>query len=237
MGLFSKIFSAFKSLRLDDKNPVIGEALNALLVGSMYAEQQSAFLNAYETGMNKSDLRKLVETYWEIDNQNDAVEILQDLHLRNQDEYLSIVYKAVEDNDNYVKILKSGLPEEEGVFQYYLDLYRKLSNVVPELIEQKVITDFAQLKKIKDSGWNYGRSVFLARCCYELGYLSKNELQEYIAKSYTGLKKYCSTWREYTGSYIFGRAIWGGANNDGMMQIADDLLNNEKSPLKDRIYL
>jgi hypothetical protein len=43
--------------------------------------------------------------------------------------------------------------------------------------------------------------------------------------------------KEYTTSYIFGRAIWGGLNNDGMIQIADDLLNSEKSPLKNKIYL
>ncbi|WP_371878151.1 DUF1266 domain-containing protein [Chitinophaga nivalis] len=85
---------------------------------------------------------------------------------------------------------------------------------------------------MKDSGWNYGRSVFLARCCYELGYLSKNELQEYIAKSYSEIRIFCSTWQDYTSSYI-----WGRANNEGVIQIADDLLNDESSPLKDKTYL
>ncbi|MCI3937229.1 DUF1266 domain-containing protein [Chryseobacterium aahli] len=237
MGLLSKFLNSFKSIRLNDKNRVNGYLLDHLLVGSMYAEQQSAYLNSYETGLNKSDITNLVETYWGISDQDQAIEILQSLHDRNQDENLDIVYKAFENSENYVDILRSNLPNEEDVFEYYLNLFRTLKNVVPELIEQKIITDFTQLKKIKDSGWNYGRSVFLARCCYELGYISEKELIEYLAKSHNELKKYCSTWKEYTTSYIFGRAIWGGGSNNGMVQIANDLLNNSQSPLKNRTYL
>ncbi len=237
MGFFSKILNAFKSIRLNEKNALNGYLLDHLLIGSMYAEQQSAYLNSYETGLNKSDVLKLVEEYWEISNQDQAIEILQSLHNKNEDENMDIVYKAFEDKENYVEILKSNLPDEDGAFEYYLNIFRTLNNVVPELIEQNIITAFSQIKKTKDSGWNYGRSVFLARCCYELGYLSENELKEYLAKSHTDLKKYCSTWKEYTTSYIFGRAIWGGANNSGMVQIANDLLNNDNSPLKNKTYI
>ncbi|MDN3692422.1 DUF1266 domain-containing protein [Chryseobacterium tructae] len=237
MGFFSIFFNSFKSIRLNDKNTVSGYLLDHLLVGSMYAEQKSAYLNSYETGLNKSDITTLVETYWGISDQNQAIVILQNLHDRNQDENLDIVYKAFENPENYADILRSNLSNEAGIFEYYVDLFRKLRSVVPELIEQKVITDFTQLKKTKDSGWNYGRSVFLARCCYELGYISEKELIEYLAKSHKELKKYCSTWKEYTTSYIFGRAIWGGGNNNGMVQIANDLLDNPKSPLKNKTYI
>jgi hypothetical protein len=237
MGFFSKFLNTFKSIRLNEKNALTGHALDHVLVGSMYAEQQSAYLNSYETGLNKSDVLKLVQTYWEIHDQDQAIEILQGLHTRNEDEYIAIVYKAFEDKENYVEILKANLPTENGAFDYYLDLYRKLNSSVPELIEQKVISTFSQMIKSKDSGWNYGRSVFLARCCYELGYLSEHELKEYLAKSYTDLKDYCSTWQEYTTSYIFGRALWGGTTTSGMLHIANDLLNNDRSPLNTKTYI
>lgn len=214
-----------------------GYLLDHLLVGSMYAEQQSAYLNSYETGLSKSDITKLVEVYWEISDPNQAIETLQSLYYRNQDENLDIVYKAFENQENYVAILKANLSNGDEAFDYYLSLFRKLKNVVPELMEQKIITDFSQLKKTKDSGWNYGRGAFLARCCYELGYISEKELIEYLAKSYRELKKYCSTWKEYTTSYIFGRAIGGGGHNNGMVQIADDLLNDDQSPLKNKMYI
>jgi hypothetical protein len=203
----------------------------------MYAEQQSAFLNSYETGLDKGTLKTILEDYWEIFDKDDAIEVLSDLQNRNQDEYLDIVYIAFENRENYVAILKSNLPDEEDVFKHYVEIYRKLSNVVPELVEQNVFQDFSAIKNIRDTAWNYGRGAFLSRCCYEAGYISEVELIEYLQKSHTGLRNYCRTWKEYTTSYIFGRAIWGGSNNDGMIQIADDLLNSEKSPLKNKIYL
>jgi hypothetical protein len=237
MGLFSKIFNAFKSIRLNDKNILVGQQLDHLLIGSMYAEQQSAYLNSYETGLNNARLKTILEDYWQIFDKNHAIEVLSDLQNRNRDEYLDVLYNAFEDRENYVAILKSNLPSEEGIFKHYIDIYRKLNNVVPELIEQNVIQDFSAIKKIRDTAWNYGRGAFLSRCCYEVGYLSKVELKEYLEKLHTEIRNYCSTWKEYTTSYIFGRAIWGGSDNNGMIQIADDLLNNEKSPLKNRIYL
>lgn len=237
MGLFSKIFNAFKSIRLNDKSAVVGQQLDHLLIGSMYAEQQSAYLNSYVTGLNRAKLKTILEDYWQIFDKDAAIEVLLDLQNRNQDEYLEVVYHAFEDKENYVAILKSNLPAEEAVFKHYLEIYRKLNNVVTELIEQNIIQNFTELKKIKDTAWNYGRGSFLSRCCYELGYISEVELKEYLQKSHAGLKTYCSTWKEYTTSYIFGRAIWGGSNNSGMVQIADDLLNHEKSPLKNKTYL
>ncbi len=237
MGFFSKFLGALQNIKLNKKNALNGYLLDHLLVGSMYAEQQLAYLNSYETGLKKSDINKLVRNYWHISNKNEALETLVNLHNKNQDKNIDFVYQAFENQDNYVNILKSNFSNNQADFEYYLNIFRKLKNVVPELIEQKVITNFSQLKKIKDSGWNYGRCSFLARCCYELNYISENELKEYLEKSHTELKKYCSTWQEYTTSYIFGRAIWGGANNNGMIHIANDLLNNKKSPLKNKTYI
>lgn len=237
MSIFSKFINAFKNLRLNDKNVVIGLPLDHLLISSMYAEQQSAYLNSYETGLDKGTLKTILEDYWEIFDKDDAIEILSDLQNRNQDEYLDIVYNAFENRENYVAILKSNLPDDDDVFKHYVGIYRKLSNAVPELVEQNVFQDFSAIKNIRDTAWNYGRGAFLSRCCYEEGYISEVELIEYLQKSHTGLRDYCRTWKEYTTSYIFGRAIWGGSNNDGMIQIADDLLNSEKSPLKNKIYL
>ena len=68
MGFFSKILNSFQSLRLNNQNAVRGYLLDHLLVGSMYAEQQSAYLNSYETGLKRSDIVTLAEEYWGIYN-------------------------------------------------------------------------------------------------------------------------------------------------------------------------
>ncbi|RQO65196.1 hypothetical protein DBR43_30555 [Pedobacter sp. KBW06] len=234
MSSFFKVFNAlFKELSMN-KNGLNGYDLDCVLVSSMYAEQQSAYLNSYETGLSLSTIKKLVEEYWDVYDRDDALKILIDLLHRNEDEYVDFVYKALEDESNYEALLKANLPNDEGAFEYYLNIYRSLGNTIPELIEENVISHFSELKKIKDSGWNLGRGAFLARCCFELGHLSEEELKDYLGKTHTALKKYCGTWKEYTISYIFGRALWGGANNAGMISIADTLLNDDKSPLKNK---
>ena len=237
MGFFSKFFNALKSIRMNKENTVNGTPLDHLLTSSMYAEQQTAYLNSYETGLNKSDIKKIVEDAWHIFDKAKAIETLESLLYKNDDENMNVVFMAFNNSSNYVDILKSKLPNNQEIFDHYLEFYRELKKVVPELIEYKVINDPAELTHIKDSGWNIGRAAFLARCFYDLGYLNKVELIEFLDRCYSELKKYCNTWKEYTTSYILGRAIWGAANNTGMISIANDLLSNENSPLKNKTYI
>lgn len=237
MGFFSKFFNALQSVRINKENGISGTPLNHLLTSSMYAEQQSAYLNSYETGLNQSDIKNIIENAWHLFNKEDVLETLETLLYRNQDEHINVVYLAYNNSSNYVEILKTKLPNNEDIFNHYLEIYRALKKVVPELIANQVIENAAELNHIKDSGWNIGRAAFIARCSYDLGYLSKVELIDFLEKCYSELKKYCNTWKEYTTSYILGRAIWGGSNNNGMISIANSLLTNENSPLKNKTYI
>jgi hypothetical protein len=237
MSFLKKIFRAFSGLRLNNNQPLYGQQLDHILVGSMYASQQSAYLNSFVTGLSQNEIKKLLQDYWGIFGSEDAKEILSSLIEKNNDTYISVVYEAYENKENYVEILKSGLPDDENIFQQYLQIYRKLSNVIPEVTAQGLFENYSVLAKTKDAGWNYGRASFIARCCFEMNYLSENELKQCLEASYNGLKKFCKTWREYTSSYVYGRALSGGSHNGGMISIAEDLLNNKDSPLKAKTYV
>src|SRR5689334_1904420 len=238
MSFLTKLFKAFSDLQLNDKQPLHGEQLDFVLVGSMYAAQQSAYLNSYTTGLSKDEIRELLEEYWDIYSSEDGKEVLASLIERNSEPYLSVVYEAYEHNERYVEILKSGLPGDEDSFQQYLQIYRKLKDVIPEVTAQDgVFENYSALRKTRDAAWNYGRASFIARCCFDMGYLSENELKQYLEASYLGVKKFCTTWKEYTSSYVYGRALWGGSHNEGMMSIGEDLLSNKKSPLKAKGYI
>lgn len=237
MGFFSNFFNAQKNVRINKENGVNGIFLNHLLTSSMYAEQQSAYLNSYETGLNQSDIKNIIENTWYILNKEDVLETLEDLLYKNQDEQMNVVYLTYNNSSNYVEILKTKLPYNQDIFIHYLEIYEEFKKVVPELIENEVIKDASELTHIKDSGWNIGRASFLARCSYELGYLNKEELIVFLEKCYSELKKYCNTWKEYTKSYILGGAIWDDSNNNEMISIANRLLNNENSPLKNKTYI
>ncbi len=237
MSFLKKILNAFSGLRLNDNQPLHGQQLDYILAGSMYASQQSAYLNSYVTGLSNKEIKKLLQDYWSIYSSDDAKEILSSLIERNNDPYISVVYEAYENKGNYVEILKSGLPDDESIFQQYIQIYRRLNTVIPEVTAQGLFENYAVLKKAKDAGWNYGRASFIARCCFEMNYLSENELKQYLEASYYGLKKSCKTWREYTSSYVYGRALSGGPHNEGMISIAEDLLSNKKSPLHVKGYI
>lgn len=237
MSFLKKIMRAFSGLRLNDKQPLYGKQLDYVLVSSMYAAQQSAYLNAFETGLSKGEIQTLLQDHWGIDNSEDAKSILSGLITRNNDPYLAVVYAAYANKANYVEILKSGLPEYEHLFQRYLQVYRAISAAIPDAVSSGLFENYAALEKVKDAGWNYGRASFIARCCFDMNYLSANELVQYLEESYNGLKNCCKTWKDYTASYVYGRALSGASHNAGMIAIADDLLKNGKSPLMDKTFI
>ena len=115
MGFFSKFFDALKSIRMNKENAVNGTPLDHLLTSSMYAEQQTAYLNSYETGLNKSDIKKIVEDAWHIFDKAKAIETLESLLYKNDDENMNVVFMAFNNSSNYVDILKSKLPNNQEI--------------------------------------------------------------------------------------------------------------------------
>ena len=108
MNFLKKFLSTFSGLQLNDDQPLQGQQLDYILVGSMYASQQSAYLNSYVTGLDKGIINKLLQDYWGIYSSEEANKTLNSLIERNNDPYLSVVYKAYGNKENYVDILKSG---------------------------------------------------------------------------------------------------------------------------------
>ena len=92
--------------------------------------------------------------------------------------------------------------------------------------------DTAVAKALASAQFGPGRLVLVARCCFDAGYLSEEEAWRYITAAQTACKKHYSTWRELACGYLIGRAMWSGAGTslDGLMAIADGLLEDNGSP-------
>jgi Protein of unknown function (DUF1266) len=230
MGFFSKLLGALKSIRINDQAALQGTDLKHVLVSSMYAEQQNAYLNSYATGIKNDERKKILEDYWSILNREDALLKLDYLLDKYNHHQIDTLFKALASPNNYAEIIKSEIAEDE--MEEAVNTFRNLRVVTNELIASKFIANIDEFNVIGESGWHSGRGAFIARLCFEMNYISELELKQYLLKFYTELKKKCKTWEEYTKSYVLGRGLWGGSNNDGMMAIANDLLTNDKSPLK-----
>jgi Protein of unknown function (DUF1266) len=230
MGFFSKLLGAFKSVRINENEPLLGLELKRVLVSSMYAEQQSAFLNSYATGMNEGDRKNILTQWWDINSKQDALTTIQYLLQEGYSELFPIIADAFEDKKgNYAQILEERAPAEK--LDKAIMLFRNLRNANDELIKEKIITTPGDIKKIGISGWDFGRCAFIARLCYEEGHINLQECKHYLEASLQALKKQCSSWEQYTKSYIIGRAMWSSDSNSGMAVIARNLLTNPKSPL------
>lgn len=231
-----KVLTA-KPIRLNEEKSLYGKDLEAVLVSSMYAEQHMAYLNSYETGMPVEDLKALVNQHWGIYDYAGAMNILNSLISRNQDPNLEVVYRAYMSPEKDAEILENNLPKDQESQAYYIDIFRSLKTIIPELTELNYISGVEEVFNYKDAGWNLGRCAFLARCSWGLGYIKKEEMMQFCRGSYENLKKYCTTWEEYTKSYVLGRTLWGGNNNSGILSIAQDLLEKDESPLKNKQHL
>ncbi len=231
MGLFSKLFNAaFVSMRMNTQHPLYGTDLKEVLVGAIYAEQQSAYLNSYETGIKPADINTILQEYWDIHSGREAVQTLDYLLEKGHRFYFDQVYAAVTtEKDRYAEYLEHAFPDKADL-ERAVQFFRGLRASSAMLIENKVIDKIEDTKKYGVDGWDYGRLSFIARLCYEKDLISKAGLKHYLQEALSGTKAHYRNWEDFSKAYIIGRALWGGSHNAGMIAIAKDLLTNKKSP-------
>ncbi|MDA3613568.1 DUF1266 domain-containing protein [Polluticaenibacter yanchengensis] len=230
MGIVSKLFHAlFNNLRQNKTNPLTGDSLKQVLVSAMYAEQQSAYLNSYETGIAAADGKKILQEYWAIYDKADAEDTLSYLLHEGHSYYFEPIYKALTtEKGNYAAYLESAFPPEE--LEKAVNLFRGLRSNIDSLINDKVISRIEDLQVYKVHGWDYGRLSFMTRLCYEHNLISEHVMKQFLRDGLEGTKRAYTNWTDFSKGYIIGRAMWGGDNNSGMTSIAQSLLTNKKSP-------
>ncbi len=230
MGIVSKLFNAlFNNVRLNNTNPLMGDALKQVLVSAMYAEQQSAYLNSYETGIADSDAKTILQEYWGIHSKAAAEDTLSYLLRKGHSYYFDAIYMALTtEKNNYAAYLQSAFPPEE--LEKGISLFRGLRSNIDTLVNDKVITRIEDLQTYKVYGWDYGRLSFMTRLCYEHQLIPEHVMKQFLRESLEGTKRAYTNWGDFSKGYIIGRAMWGGQDNSGMTGIANSLLTNKKSP-------
>lgn len=204
----------------------------------MYSEQQTAFINSLTTGLGKSDIKKLLSKWWEINNPSQAKEQLAYLANKGFRFYFDTVVKCYEisNEEQQKEIIVNSFDEndekyKEDTQKAYQQLLH-LQETWQELTKNNIISTKNELIKYNNVGWDCGRLVFLSRLCFDAGYISENETWNYINKAYELATQHFDTWKDFSKSYIIGRGMWGGLDcaNEGIIGIAEELLKDEKSP-------
>lgn len=227
----SKVFSSFL---MNKKANLTTEQYRKVLLGAIYSEQQLAYINSLETGMAKEKIQTMLRDWWGISNHSDAVETLNYLDAKGFRYYFPLVYKAYLASDQQSKkqlLIEAFGHDEEDLEKAFSQLVN-LQETNDRLKKNNIISTDADIERLGNTGWDVGRLVFVARLCFDAGYINANEAWDYIDKAAVLAKSNFSNWNDYAKSYVLGRGMWGGKNsqNEGIASIADTLMTDPKSP-------
>lgn len=227
-----KIIRAFGGIRLKVKSDLSDEQYKKLAVGSLYALQQSAYLNVLTLDIDDK-LPTILGHWWGISTPRDARDTLESLCQKGFDYYFPFVYEAflLGDEEQQDQIFQQHMTSQEDYDKAVEQLYN-LKATFQELLDCGVVTSKEDLERYGVVGWDAGRINFVARACYDAGHISETEAWKYIDRAYNLARGRFSSWHDLAMSYIIGRALWGGtgAYNSGMKSLADDLLSKPNSP-------
>ena len=230
MTALQKIVHLFTKLQLNTKSALQGDALKHVLVSSMYAEEQSAYLNSYETGLNETSRMRLLHNWWNVNNSQSARQMLDAFlyeGLRSVFPEIYALHKTQHPCPERVLLDKVGNKKLGNVVQ----LFQNLKVGKQDLLALKVIHHEDDIDNYGIAAWDIAQAAFMARLCYENHWISLGELRDYLGKFYDELRKSIRSWEAYTKSYIIGSVLWGHKNNRDFPIFAHDLLYHQRSPL------
>lgn len=206
-----------------------------ILLGAIYSEQQTAYINSLETGLDANLIRSRLSEWWDINGRQDSIETLEYLRDKGHRFYTPTVLSAFSSSeDHQIDILQSYFKDEEDLHKAYAQL-QHLKETYEELKSDKVINNALDIRKYGSAAWDCGRLVFVARLCFDAKYISQAEAWTYIEQAHQLASIEFNSWEAYAKSYVIGRALWGGENsfNSGIAAIAEYLLEDPKSPWKE----
>jgi len=225
------------------------EQYKKIAIAAIYSQQQEAYINSLNTGLSKERINVILGDWWQIHNPEEAMKKLNYLRDKGFGFYFPTVYKAflTDDEQEKEKIIIDGIvpkkqgtsEEERAVIEEDLEkAYSQQNNLKAaynDLLKTKYITGKEDLKKYGVIGWDCGRLNFVARLCYDAGYISEEQAWTFIDQAYEKAQKTFHSWQELAASYVIGRAVWAGQEDDNfwIAHYADMLLEDPKSPWKE----
>ncbi len=227
-----RVAGAISGPKYNSNSGLSPEEKRAVSVSAIYSVQQAAFVDSLETGLPKSEYNHILSEWWGIENESDARGQLNSLNEEAYNYFFPSIYKALSQDELPIEdYLKSQFSVHKDYIKA-LELAVNLKECIRELKADNVIDTVEDLSSFGPGAWDYGRLVFVARLCFDAGYLNQEEAMKIINDAYKKAKSNYSNWEDFAKSYVIGRAMWGGINssNNGITSIAQDLLNDVESP-------
>ena len=199
------------------KGKLTKEQENALVFGAVLSTRNRMPFDDLQAAEYKDASTQALNSAWDVTDTATAKETLESL--------LAEGHRA--DVDPMLAELRTpeAATENSEEFQAYEDVKKNLVDNYGYTAEQ-----IDGLKTT--SAWDYDRLVNVARFSYSAGYITEQEMWDYINKAVTQAKNDYNSWEEYFAGVMLGRTLaYGKPFADSKAQ-ADALLKDDKSVYK-----
>lgn len=226
---FRRMKGTFKKIHLNPSASIDNEEYVKLALGAVYSEQQSAFINSLTTGIPVFEIKSMLANWWGIHDDASAKETLNSLLENARYSIFPVVMRSYKDGD--ISYIASEIPDAKKAEKAYTQ-FDNLGEVLADLKQDGMITGTADVERLGTDAWELGRLVYVARLCFDAGFIPEKETWSYITEAHSMAKQKFPGWQDFGHSYAIGRALWSGKDsaNSGIAYIVKYLLTESQSP-------
>ncbi|MBC9930549.1 DUF1266 domain-containing protein [Chitinophaga qingshengii] len=201
----------------------------AVACGADLAFLNGQYLNDITTGISKQECRQLLSEWWDIDSQEELLDMFTWLRESGHRIDYDIILQAI--NSVSMKESKAFLREyiaanelEEAVV---MERLRNTRDALELFRSKQLIHDKLQPDMLI---WDFARIINLARAGYDAGYISYEAAVEEITRCIPIIRRTYSSWKHLSLSYQFARCVWSGVEEDSFQTLQNNMNHLLQAP-------
>lgn len=183
---FRRMKGTFKKIHLNPSASIDNKEYVKLALGAVYSEQQSAFINSLVTGIPVFEIKSMLGNWWGIHDYTSAKEILDSLLDNVHYSIFPVVMRSYKDQD--ISYIASEIPDAKKAERAYAQ-FDNLGDVLADLKQDGIINGTADVERLGTDAWELGRLVYVARMCFDAGFIPEKETWSYITEAHSMAKQ------------------------------------------------
>lgn len=219
--------------RMDAKTKLNEDEQRKMLLSAPLSLQDKAVMNTIKTALSFDDLNDELKRIWKIKNHDSAIAMLSELKIGCTKSYIPQIVEVLKGNKPVDQYLNDTFVLEKDIVACRQEI-EYASKSFDKLVKHGIVKDLDDFMHIGDAGSIACHLVYLARKCFELDYISEEEMWEYVNFADEIAHKSYHSWADFGKSTCIGYVLNGGvsfqlkAHIDAVKKLVED----PKSPWK-----
>jgi hypothetical protein len=182
----------------------------AVACGADLIHLRGDIINDLGTGTDKETVLEILSAQWGINSKKDFIEMAESLKQGRH----SVIYHKLAAGEAV-----EGFEEEADNLKQAAALFKK------DKLTAKSVPDMLI--------WDLGRLINISRFAFDGKLITRKEALGYLKEAALLVKKHYASWKDLSVAYQFGRAVWGGPDEDEYEELKggmEQLLTEGDSP-------